>query len=77
MKRICRYQTSDGQEFENLEDARVHEILLETLGELVAEIQPAYNTDRAEAVVKSIISHAKEIRDILNKHLRRQPKTAN
>jgi len=77
MKRICRYQTSDGEEFEDHEEAKAHEIVLETLGELVTEIQVAYNTDRAEAVVKSIISHAKEIRDILNKHLRRQPKTAN
>jgi len=74
MKRICRYQCTDGQEFEDLEEAKSHEIFLETQMELTTELLSAIRTGRVESVIDLMIAHAPKVRDILNRHLRRQPK---
>ena len=74
MKRICRYQCADGQEFEDQEEAKSHEIFLETEAELNEELMSAIRAGRVEAVIHLMIVHALPVRNILNRHLRRQPK---
>jgi len=74
MERVCRYRTADDKEFESMEEAKSHEIFLETQMELTTELLSAIRTGRVEAVIHSMIDHAPKVRDILNKHLRRQPK---
>lgn len=74
MERVCRYRTEDGKEFEDVEKTKEHEIFLETQHDLEQELLSAIKTSRPEAVISLMIYHAPAVRDILNKHLRRQPK---
>jgi len=74
MERVCRYRCADDREFESLEEAKSHEIFLDTQKELTTELLSAIKAGRVEAVIDSMIHHAPQVRDILNKHLRRQPK---
>jgi len=78
MKQVCRFQSNDGQEFDDRDECRRHEIACETIDDIVKVLQPSYNTGRAESVISSMVNNnAKEIRDLLNRHLRRQPQAKN
>jgi len=76
MKRVCRYETDDGQTFDTKEEAKSHEVVVETQVALIRLVQPAYNADRAAAVITSVVDNAREVRDLLTRHLSRQPKKA-
>ena len=73
MKQVSKFQTDDGQEFDNKEEAKTHEVFCESKKDLIEALRPAYNTDRADAVITSMLNNAQAVRDLLNRHLRRQP----
>ena len=73
MKQVSRFQTDDGQEFDNKEEAKMHEVFCESKKDLIETLRPAYNTDRADAILISVLHNAQVVRDLLNRHLRRQP----
>lgn len=73
MKIVKKYQTDDGQVFDSQEDAAKHEREVALREEIKKIVLPAYNADRAESVVRSIVSNAVAVRDALNAYIRRLP----
>ena len=73
MKQVSRFQTDDGREFDSKEDAKAHEVFCESKNDLIEALFPAYHADRADAVITSMLNNAQAVRDLLNRHLRRQP----
>jgi len=75
MKKVVKYETVDGKTFDDADLAKAHELILETENSLrLGPLGVAYNTGRAEAMLRAMIVHAAEVRDILNRHQRRQPR---
>jgi len=74
MRQVSRFRADDGTEFDNKAECKVHEATIETQNALADILRPAYNTDRAEAVIVSMVNNAVEVRNALNKFIRKQPK---
>ena len=73
---VCKFRTDDGQEFDTKNEARAHEVFRESKMDLIEILSPAYRADRADAVITSMLMlhNAEAVRDLLNRHLRRQPR---
>ena len=76
VKRVSRFETTDGKLFDDEVKAKVHELEIEIEEELASELTVSMATHRPEAIVAAIVSvnHAKKVRDIINKYLSRLPK---
>jgi len=74
---VCKFRTDDGQEFDTKNEARAHEVFRESKINLIEILNPAYRADRSDAVLTSMLHNAEAVRDLLNRHLRRQPRKTN
>ena len=74
LKRIAKFQTEDGREFNTEAEARIHLNQLEARQAIIDAIQPAFNTGRAESMMIAILNDPKPVRDALNTLIRKMPK---
>ena len=75
MKKISKYRTADGKEFDNQADAKVHENEIVALQGLFAVLKTSLTTGRADGILKHILYEEEQIREILLAYRRRLPKT--
>lgn len=73
MKIVKKYQTDDGEMFDDQGSAAQHELEMSAREQIKSIVLPAYNADRAESVIRSIINNAHAVRDALNAYIRRLP----
>lgn len=73
MERVIMYRTRDSKEFDDAETARQHELELDAGDALTKILNSAFQSGRADALLKGIIINAAEVRDALNAFLRRMP----
>jgi adenine-specific DNA methylase len=79
MKVVSVYQTADGKQFANKEDARRHEVECETLDKLrnllKTSIDSAYcQRGNIDNVLRNILLESAEVRNILLSYGKRMPK---
>ena len=78
IQKVTKYVTSDNREFTDAEVAKAHQIVLDAEEELLSgPLAVAAKTGRADSVLRSMVSNAVQVRDILNKYIRRQPRKTN
>ena len=74
VERVVKYIVSDGKEFTDRGEAERYEKRIEIEIALRETLSTGMATGRIDAVISVMVTHAPEVRDILNKHIRRQPK---
>lgn len=74
IEKIIKFTTSDGKEFTDRAEAQAHEMIYETKKNLEVILSSGYITGRVEAVISVMVSRSVEVRDELNKFIRRGPK---
>ena len=74
IERVTAYRTSDGKEFNSRTIAERHQLEIDSENALAAILDSAVRTMRVDAVLRALVVHAPEVREILTSFLRRQPK---
>jgi hypothetical protein len=74
MQSVTRYISHDGKEFDNKDDAKIHELYLEMKAAFSAAYPPNVATNRFDSVLMAIADNPVVARDILNGYIRRMPK---
>ncbi len=79
MKVVSLFQTVDGKQFANKEDAKRHETELETLDKLRKLLQPSINSEltrrgNIDNVLRNILLESAEMRNILLAYGKKMPK---
>jgi len=74
IKRIAKYQTGDGKEFNTEVEARQHEIEQDAYKELNVLLRSSLGTGRPDSVLRHILAEQQAVRAILVKFQQRQPK---
>lgn len=74
MKVVSVYQTDDGKTFETKEEARNHEVDMETLAKLRIALASSIQTGRVESVIKHLLVEAVAVGNILASYRKQQPR---
>ena len=74
MRQVIVYVTSDEKQFQDKEKATEHQIVLDTFNDLKKLLEASFNTGRADAVLKEMIVEAQNVKDILTRFQKRQPR---
>jgi hypothetical protein len=74
IKRVSRFQASDGKLFDHEYEARDYENRMVALNELVALLKESASTGRADAVLRHIVEESSAVRAILFRYTQRTPK---
>jgi exopolysaccharide biosynthesis protein len=77
IKRVSKFQTSDGKLFDVEAEAKSHESKATAFQELSALLVVSMQTNRVDAVVRHIIEDDIEVRSILSRYHKRQPRMEN
>ena len=77
IKRVSKFQTSDDKLFDVEAEAKSHENKIVAFQELSALLLASMQTNRVEAVVRHIIEEDSEVRSILSRYHKRQPRMEN
>lgn len=76
IKRVAKYQTSDGKLLDSEVEAREHENGLTALKELNNLLRSSITTGRADAVIRHLLLEEVSVREILYRYHRRIPQKA-
>ncbi len=77
MEQVTKFRTVDGEEFEDKNEAKVHELKLSIGSQVYDLIRPGANTRDPQSMVNSMfveVERVEKLRDLLNKFLRSLPK---
>ena len=74
IKKESKFETSDGQLWDDQTRAKEHENELHAYGELSRLLQPSIVTNRVESVIRHILAEEDMVRAILVSYHKRQPK---
>ena len=75
MKSVRKFQTEDGQLFDNQPEARAHEAKLKAAKAIRAEYDAIFKTGRVDSLLTVMLEEPKVIRDILSSLIRSLPTT--
>lgn len=74
IKKLSKYQTSDGQMFDDKEAAQSHENELHAMGELSRLLAVSIRTGRADSILREMLMEAPMVQAILRGYIKRCPK---
>ena len=74
IKKMSMYQTSDGKQYTDRNQAKQHEAELTALSELRHALRESIATTRAAAVIEQMIGEEEMVRAILNNYHKHLPK---
>jgi len=74
IKQVIKYQTSDGNFFDEKELAVIHENELHTLAELGRILVASIRTGRVDSVLREILMESQMVQAILKGYTKRMPK---
>ena len=74
LKKVTKYETSDGRLFDDANDAKTHEAGLEAAKQLRAVLQESLRTGRVEAVIGQLVIEANSISQVLAGYRKRLPR---
>jgi hypothetical protein len=72
VKRVTKFETTDGQMFDSEREARGHELKLEAKAAIEALAEPAIKTGRIDSFLTLVLNDPTAYRDILTSLIRKQ-----
>jgi hypothetical protein len=74
IRRVAKFETSDGKMFDIETEAVAHEAQYVAIKQLAELLTVSIKTGRVESVIKHVVVESEKVRDILAKYARRLPR---
>lgn len=76
MKIVSMFETADGKQFSSRDEARKHEVEIETMKKLSVLLESSIRTGRPDSVLRHMMLESLEIMAILGSHRKKMPREA-